>query len=127
METQNFFTRYNIDPLAYDRSGCKWQDLENIAQDLKSRREELDSVGKDIVDHILKCGHVHSINYRVKNDEHLIEKIIRKTINVPDRKITIRNYCVEITDLVGIRVLHLFKEDWIHIHSFMTENWILAE
>jgi ppGpp synthetase/RelA/SpoT-type nucleotidyltranferase len=59
----------------------------------------------------------------VKNVEHLIEKIIRKKIKNPTREITLGNYKAQITDLMGIRILHLFKEDWIAIHEFIQTQW----
>ncbi len=61
---------------------------------------------------------------RAKNPEHLIEKIIRK-IGKEDkaayRNICVNNYRKIITDLIGIRILVLKKEDWEiadeHVHN----------
>ena len=36
--------------------------------------------------------------------------------------ITLENYQDEITDLIGIRALHLFKDQWKPIHDFVTQN-----
>jgi len=33
----------------------------------------------------------------------------------------------EITDLLGIRVIHIFKEDWEEIHDFITKMWNVNE
>ena len=75
---------------------------------------------------------VHSVKTRVKDENHLIEKIIRKqkiegknmvmTLILP-----VKNYKDEITDLVGIRVIHIFKEDWEEIHNFITKMWNVNE
>ncbi len=127
MEEHNFFDTYNIDPLKFDRSGLKWESLEEISDNYDTIKTELDFVGKQVMEQILKTPHVHSINYRIKEDEHLIEKIIRKTIQNPSRTIDKKNYKLEITDLTGIRALHLFKEDWIHIHDFIKNNWEFKE
>ncbi len=127
MIPDDFFTRYNINPLDFDRSGLKWNDMQMILDDYSSVRPELESVGRYIADNILKCEQIHSMNYRVKSDDHLIEKIIRKVISNPERKICPENYKEQITDLVGLRVLHLFKEDWIQIHSFISETWNFVE
>ncbi len=127
MKEENFFSNFNIDPLAFDRSGLKWEDLKDIAEDYSMIKNRLDKAGKQIVEKILQSKHVHSINYRIKKDEHLIEKIIRKKIKARDRIISKENYRKEITDLIGIRALHLFKEDWIHIHRFIKENWDFTE
>ncbi|MBC8014321.1 MAG: GTP pyrophosphokinase, partial [Sporomusaceae bacterium] len=33
----------------------------------------------------------------------------------------------EITDLIGIRAIHIFKEDWEDIHSFIASTWKIIE
>lgn len=45
----------------------------------------------------------------------------------PIKKITLKNYLVEITDLIGVRVLHLFKESWVSLHTYILEKWDLKE
>ncbi|MDA3939178.1 MAG: RelA/SpoT domain-containing protein [Spirochaetia bacterium] len=127
MEEHNFFNTYHIDPLKFDRSGLKWETLKEIADNYGTIKNELDFSGKQVLEQILHTAHVHSINYRIKKDEHLIEKIIRKTIQNPLRKIDPDNYKSEITDLIGIRAIHLFKEDWIHIHNFIKDTWQFEE
>jgi len=41
--------------------------------------------------------------------------------------ITAENYRNEITDLIGIRALHLFKEDWLSVHDYIKDTWELSE
>lgn len=60
----------------------------------------------------MKVPDVHSVRYRIKKLERVIEKIIRKRIEDPDRIIDLSNYTKVITDLIGIRALHLFKDNW---------------
>ena len=122
-----FFEKYNIDPLQFDRSGLRWNELESISEHYSSIRKDLEADGKYAVDSILRCSHVHSINYRIKDNDHLIEKIIRKVTTDPARSINLENYQKEISDLIGVRVLHLFKEDWSRIHEFMTSSWDFVE
>jgi GTP pyrophosphokinase len=57
---------------------------------------------------------VHSIRSRVKDPYHLIEKILRKGHNYFEngQKLTALNFNEHITDLIGIRILHLYKNDW---------------
>jgi ppGpp synthetase/RelA/SpoT-type nucleotidyltranferase len=66
---------------------------------------------------------VHSVRYRLKNSDSLIEKIIRKTIERNKKGIrkviTVKNYTNEINDLIGIRILHAFKDDWFGIHNYI--------
>jgi putative GTP pyrophosphokinase len=70
---------------------------------------------------------VHSVRYRVKDPEHLIEKIIRKVAEDPKRKIDLSNYEQEITDLVGVRAIHLFKSNWETIDQFVRQTWEFKE
>ncbi|WP_407705155.1 nucleotidyltransferase family protein [Terribacillus saccharophilus] len=72
---------------------------------------------------------VHTVRSRVKDPKHLIAKLIRKT---PERRqaknhnefhFTLENYMNEITDLVGVRAIHIFKEDHIYIHDSIESMW----
>ena len=75
---------------------------------------------------------IHSVKSRIKEPNRLIEKIIRKT---EDRKskygedfqFTLDNYKNEINDLIGIRVIHIFKDQWQDIHEFITKTWKVIE
>ena len=75
---------------------------------------------------------VHSVKSRIKEPNRLIEKIIRKT---GDRKLkygkdfqfNLDNYKNEINDLIGIRVIHIFKDQWQDIHEFITKTWKVIE
>lgn len=75
---------------------------------------------------------IHSVKSRIKEPDRLIEKIIRKT---EDRKLkydkdfqfTLDNYKNEINDLIGIRVIHIFKDQWQEIHEFITKTWKVIE
>lgn len=75
---------------------------------------------------------IHSVKSRIKEPTRLIEKIIRKT---EDRKnkygedfeFTVDNYKKEINDLIGIRVIHIFKEQWREIHEYITSTWKVIE
>lgn len=49
---------------------------------------------------------VHSYRSRIKNRDHLAEKIRRK--NAEGRAINAENILWQITDLAGVRILHLF-------------------
>lgn len=88
---------------------------------------DFEDTGNYISSRLRKVDAVHSLRFRVKDPEHLIEKIIRKKIENPDREISIDNYKTNITDLIGVRALHLFKEDWERIHDFIIDNWELNE
>ena len=61
-------------------------------------------------------------NKRTKNPMHLLEKIIRKRKEnyAKFEHINKSNYYKYITDLIGIRVFFLYREDWIHFHNYIT-------
>lgn len=126
-DLKKFLIKFGIEQSEFDGTKLKWDDLLKIANDYEKTKDDLDPTAKYVIDRLLKLSEVHSVRYRIKNTEHLIAKIIRKTTEKPDRKIDISNYKKEITDLIGIRVLHLFKEDWIKIHEFIDRTWELIE
>ncbi|WP_278599521.1 RelA/SpoT domain-containing protein [Clostridium tertium] len=87
----------------------------------------------DFISNILRSQPmIHSVKSRIKDPDRLIEKIIRKT---EDRKLkygedfqfTLDNYKNEINDLIGIRVIHIFKDQWQDIHEFVTKTWKVIE
>jgi len=127
MNLKTFLIKYRISEEKYKTSGLEWDELLAIGDDYESLLPRLESVGRYVVDVILKDKIVHSINYRIKEKEHLLSKIIRKMSDEPSLGITIDNYRNIITDLIGIRALHLFKEDWISIHKYLLNKWEMAE
>ncbi|MFZ2189060.1 MAG: hypothetical protein WAV73_05875 [Candidatus Moraniibacteriota bacterium] len=128
-----FLEKHNKTKKEFTDSGYVWDDLLKIAEDYKESLRDLEPVAKYFVERIKELEGVHSVWYRLKDQEHLIEKIIRKHKEDVDknekdesikiRKITLENYKSEITDLIGIRILHLFKEDWSGIHEFIGHLW----
>jgi len=75
---------------------------------------------------------VHSVKSRIKEPDRLIEKVIRKTENRKSKygdkfQFTIDNYKNEINDLIGIRVIHIFKDQWQEIHEFILRTWKVIE
>ncbi|MDP4007818.1 MAG: RelA/SpoT domain-containing protein [Candidatus Peregrinibacteria bacterium] len=101
--------------------------MQSIKKDYKEIRKELNLIARYIEEKLHTLDTVHSVRYRIKDPDHLLAKIIRKKIKDPNREITIHNYKSSITDLIGIRAIHLFKEDWVSIHKFIEDNWDLHE
>lgn len=101
----------------FHKSGLDWAVLDSIAQQHENNRKEYyKRIALDHVDTIMKFKHVHSVRYRVKETESLIEKIIRKT-NEGEPNINVDTYRTKITDLIGIRILYVFKSDYYPIHE----------
>jgi Uncharacterized protein conserved in bacteria len=107
-------------------------ELNNIYDDYMNIKDNYDSQA-DFISNILRTHHkVHSVKSRVKEPERLIEKIIRKTSDRKGKygkgfKFTIENYKNEINDLIGIRAIHIFKQDWESIHEFIQSTWKVIE
>jgi putative GTP pyrophosphokinase len=123
----DFFTKYGVADDLLTKAHLAWSDLEAIYGDYIGKSNELIPTGNLITEHLRQIKEVHSLKMRIKDPEHLIEKIIRKKEKEPEREINISNYQTEITDLVGIRALHLFKDDWVCIHEAITSIWELHE
>ena len=132
LNKEQFYTMYKIDEKELEELEIDWHDLEAIYEDFNKYRQSYETQA-DLIANILRAqSKVHSVKTRVKDARHLIEKVIRKT---PERrkkygkdfKFTVDNYKNEITDLLGIRVIHIFKEDWEEIHDFITSMWNVIE
>jgi ppGpp synthetase/RelA/SpoT-type nucleotidyltranferase len=124
---QEFFDSFNISRSEYNKTGLKWNDLQKIYEDYLGYKEQLETFAIYVFNSLMKAPSVHSVRYRIKNPEHLIEKIIRKRSLNPKWKITLENYKRVVTDLIGLRALHLFKDGWEPIHSFINKTWELHE
>lgn len=63
---------------------------------------------------------IHSIKSRLKNPEHLRDKLQRKIEQ--GKQITADNLFSEVTDFAGVRILHLYPEQFVKIHEFIEAN-----
>lgn len=120
-----FLKKYNIDQEDLQTAGLAWEELAAIYDSYQANEEKLRGIGKEFVyDYLydIERAGIHSYRYRTKDPGHLLEKIIRKRNEHSDRFDTINrdNYYKYMTDLIGIRVFFLYREDWIHFHSYIT-------
>lgn len=124
---ENFLKKFNILKDDFNKTNLKWKDLMKIKSDYEAILSELEPPAKYLVDIFHKIEDVHSVWYRLKNSDKVVSKIIRKKIKDPSREISLETYKEEITDLIGLRVLHLFKENWEGIHNYIIKNFDLHE
>ena len=132
LNKEQFFSMYKINEKELEDLNIDWHDLESIYEDFIKYKQSYETQAELIANILRAQPKVHSVKTRVKDARHLIEKVIRKT---PERrkkygedfKFTVDNYKNEITDLLGIRVIHIFKEDWEEIHEFITNMWNVME
>ena len=101
--------------------------LKSIYDDFVESKDMLIPVANSILDTLRRIPEVHSLKMRIKDPKHLASKIVRKVIERASFKPSVSNYNRLVTDLIGIRALHLFKDDWKPIHDFITGTWDLHE
>ncbi|WP_081068569.1 RelA/SpoT domain-containing protein [Burkholderia cepacia] len=129
MTLEEFRTRNRVTEEDWMRSGCSWDDLKKIANDHVKNHELLRETAEAFARIIQKFTGVHSVRWRVKDAEHLLEKIIRKKAEGNNKYADIdqNNYKGIVTDLVGIRALHLFKDECFEIDVQLRNTWEAAE
>lgn len=88
-------------------------DIDSIIIKYNEDFGDFDLLRRQIVDFFsshpnAKC-HVHSVKSRMKDPDHLRDKIARK--NELHTAITVDNFYAKITDLAGVRVLLLHQKN----------------
>ena len=117
LDKDDYLEKYNLNE-TFEKSGLDWNVLVEIHEDYTAHNQELNEVCENLeanlIDNIKKefgseaSLPYHSIRGRVKDSEHLIEKIIRKRGKEHSHKyidISKDNYMQIIRDAIGIRLL----------------------
>lgn len=121
---KNFFKTYGNENLFY-QSGLSWNTLNEIANDYNGKVDDFRKIAGEYVNQINILPEVHSVSFRIKDVEHLLEKIIRKAVEYEDIDTVFNKdtYLVEITDIIGIRALYVFKSDYLPLHKKLMANY----
>lgn len=127
LNKKDFFEEFSIDEEYFKSTGLCWEELIKIYDDYTALVPKLEKEAEAIVAKLIDLPCAHSVRRRVKKPKHLIEKIIRKGKKYVDRGICLETYKKIVTDLIGIRVLHLFKDDWKNIHHEIIKLWQTRE
>lgn len=120
-----FFDLHNLTDDDLIEASITWEELCAIAEDYEQINAILVDISKLFLNEYLydidNIG-IHSYRHRIKSTDHLLEKIVRKKISNPKRYgcINVSNYKKIITDLIGVRVFFLYREDWIAFHNYIT-------
>ena len=128
MDQQSFLKEYNLTEADLSAAQVSWEELVRIAQAYSGIEGTLRDIGKDFIDEYLydieKAG-IHSYRYRTKQVEHVMEKVVRKRKEnlAKFADVDHTNYYKYATDLIGIRVFFLYREDWIHFHRYITSRF----
>lgn len=125
IDKKEFLSTYNMTEEDIAAANITWDELMLIVEDYEKLEKVLHDIGKDFINDYLydieKAG-IHSYRYRTKSPGHLLEKIIRKRKEDPEKFASLNhtNYYKYMTDLIGIRVFYLYREDWPHFHYYIT-------
>lgn len=103
-----YHARENFESSNFTSSGLKWADLIEIVDDYIKHNDELEELEEEYLKLIQDFKETHSIRSRVKDPEHLVEKIIRKVARDGVR-IDKTNYFDNITDIIGLKILHISR------------------
>ena len=113
--------KFNLPSKSINNCSVKVHELRKIYQNYKVTERTLDDLRTEILSVLNRelTGNVHSIRCRIKDADHLIEKIIRNVNSNPDKysSISLDNYNKIITDLIGVRIIILDKRDWRTVHN----------
>lgn len=125
-DKEKFLRQYEVEEL-FPKCGVSWETLMEIGDDYETKcygdgrkHQKYEGIYFQIIQsHIAKIAsfeNVHSYRFRIKKTGSLLAKIIRKGA---ERKTTYTsaNYFQKITDLLGIRILYVFKEDYWPVHE----------
>lgn len=125
----SFLSSQNISTNDWGMARIDWDLLYAIAIDHIDRSEDLRATASYFASAFQATPGVHSVRWRIKDPEHLLAKIIRKRIEKSEKyeNISLENYNSIITDLIGVRVLHLFKHEYEGIDQAIRAKWNLHE
>lgn len=126
---EDFLNRINVDKGLWQKSASDINSLLEIEKN-HCGRSDLLRKSADLYSSIVQSlPRVHSVRSRIKDSSHLLEKIVRKRA-LGDEKynlIDASTYSGKITDLVGIRALHLFKDDCFEVSRGLLGVWSPVE
>lgn len=132
IDKEYFLRRYHLTENDLITSEIDWNVLNDIYSDFYIYRGTYETQAEFIAGTLRNHKKIHFVKSRVKDPEHLIEKVIRKTSDRKkkyglDFRFSVANYKEQITDLIGIRAIHIFKEEWEDIHNFIIRTWKVVE
>ena len=128
MDIQAFKAEYNIQDADLAEAGVTWEELLLIESEYQKIESHLREIGKSFIDEYLydiETAGIHSYRYRTKQTGNLLEKVIRKKKENFEKfsRLDHTNFHKYATDLIGIRVFFLYREDWIHFHKYITKRF----
>ena len=128
MDKNAFLAEYNISEQDLMEANITWEELALIRDAYLKIEGHMRNLGKSFIDEYLydiETAGIHSYRYRTKDVWHLMEKVIRKKKENPAKfgLMDHTNFYKYVTDLIGIRVFFLYREDWVHFHRYITTRF----
>ena len=128
MNNPSFSSPYIVSDEELAAAHISRAELTAIEDAYREKEDLFRNIGKEFIDEYLydiETAGIHSYRYRTKAPDHLLEKIVRKRKETPDKfaHLDHTNFHKYITDLIGIRVFFLYREDWIHFHRYITSRF----
>ena len=125
MDKRTFFAEYKLCEEDLIEANITWDELLRIEEEYRKIERSLREIGKNFIDEYLydiETAGIHSYRYRTKGVSQLLEKVIRKRKENPEKfsQLDHTNYYKFVTDLIGIRVFFLYREDWQYFHHYLT-------
>lgn len=126
---EEFLEQNRISSEVWTLADITLDELSKIEEDYIDNIQHLTEAAEFLAKILQKCKHVHSVRWRIKDSQNLLEKIVRKRAKNSEKykNISVLNYSEIITDLVGVRVLHLFKYEWLEINQYICKCWVPVE
>ena len=127
-----FLKKYPYAKETISKNDIDINNLKEIYEDYMDYKSSYDNQAEFIANILRAKRMVHSVKSRIKDPNGLIEKVIRKTEDRRSKygdnfEFTVNNYKNEINDLIGIRVIHIFKDQWQEIHNYIVKTWRVIE
>jgi Uncharacterized protein conserved in bacteria len=124
-----FLERTHIRHDEWERAGLDWEDLRRVAADYEAHSAYHRDTAEMFARAAQRFDAVHSVRWRVKHVDHVLKKIVRKRASDSAKyaDINASNYFEKITDLVGVRLLHLFKDECFSIDRQLQQVWEAIE
>lgn len=121
-EMLSFLDKMKVSKMDFEKSDISWRTLKSIKKAYLVNIPIYEKIALNYVEELSKLDNVHTVRYRIKDADHLLEKIIRKTL-AGEKDIDTDNFAEKITDIIGIRVLYVFKSDWKKLHEDINKNY----
>lgn len=126
-DQNKFQSEYSITDEKLAEVSLSMDELKAIFEDFVTRKDEYERALMPLTSALQKIDCVHSVRTRVKDPYHLLDKIYRKRKDEPNKEITVATYRKDITDLAGLRALHLYKYQFVEIHNAIANEFNIFE